>query len=63
MTAQQTDPKAMAAELLLRSPEEVSAKCVELKIAPLKSKLKMIDQIIVKVFGLEACQRAFSNRQ
>lgn len=53
----------MATELLLRSPEEVSAKCAELGITPAKSKMKMIDQIIVNIFGLDACKRAFSNRR
>jgi hypothetical protein len=63
MTTTQTDPKTMATELLLRSPEEVSAKCAELGITPAKSKMKMIDQIIVNIFGLDACKRAFSNRR
>ena len=63
MTATQNNPKAMAAELLMRSPDEISAKCAELGIAPDKSKMKMIDQIIVKVFGLDACKQAFSRRR
>jgi hypothetical protein len=57
------DPKTMATELLLRSPDEVLSKCAELGITPAKSKMKMIDQIIVNIFGLDACKRAFSNRR
>jgi len=62
MTTEQSDPKAMAAKLLLLSKEDVSAKCRELNITPNGNKLKMIDQIIVSVFGLDACKKAFARR-
>jgi hypothetical protein len=63
MNTLQSNPKTMATELLLLSKEAVSAKCVELNIAPSDSKTKMIDQIIVKTFGLDDCKRAFSRRR
>jgi hypothetical protein len=52
----------MAVSLLLLSKEDVAAKCRELNITPAADKFKMIDQIIVGVFGLEACKKAFSRR-
>lgn len=52
----------MAVNLLLLSKEDVAAKCKELNITPVESKLKMIDRIIVSVFGLDACKRAFARR-
>lgn len=47
---------------MLLSPEAVSAKCKELNITPKGDKFKMIDQIIINVFGLDACKKAFSRR-
>jgi len=52
----------MAVNLLLLSKEEVSAKCKELNIAPTGDKFKMIDRIIVRIFGLDACKKAFARR-
>jgi len=52
----------MAVNLLLLSKEAVAAKCKELNIAPVESKFKMIDKIIVTVFGLDACKKAFARR-
>jgi hypothetical protein len=57
MNTQEIDPKAMATNLLLLSKETVAAKCKELNIPPTDSKLKMIDQIIVSTFGLDACKK------
>lgn len=51
----------MAANLLLLSKEEVAAKCRDLNIAPVESKFKMIDRIIVTLFGLNACKKAFAH--
>ena len=62
MKTEQNDPKEMAAALLLLSREDVSAKCRGLNITPTESKSKMIDRIIVSVFGLDACKRAFARR-
>jgi hypothetical protein len=62
MNTQTTDPKTMAAELLLLSPEAVFAKCAELNIPVTGNKVKMIDKIIVAVFGMDACKKAFSRR-
>jgi len=62
MKTEQIDPKAMAADLLLLSREGASAKCRELNITPSGDKMKMIDQIIVSVFGLDACKKSFSRR-
>jgi len=50
----------MALDLLLLSKEAVTAKCKELNIAPTGDKFKMIDQIIVSTFGLDACKKAFA---
>ena len=62
MKTEQNDPKTMSANLLLLSKEAVAIKCKELNITPNDSKFKMIDRIIVSVFGLDACKRAFSRR-
>ena len=45
---------------MLQSTEAVAAKCKELNIQPTEDKFKMIDKIIVSMFGLEACKKAFS---
>jgi len=62
MKTEQIDPKTMATSLLLLSKEEVAAKCKEQNIVATGSKFKMIDRIIVNVFGLDACEKAFSSR-
>jgi hypothetical protein len=62
MKTEQNEPKTVAANLLLLSREDVAAKCKELNITPVESKLKMIDQIIVSLFGLDACKKAFARR-
>jgi hypothetical protein len=62
MNTKELDPKTTAANLLLLSKDEVSMKCKELNITPVDSKLKMIDQIIVRLFGLDACKKAFARR-
>jgi hypothetical protein len=62
MKTEQNEPKTMAANLLLLSREDVAAKCKELNITPVDSTLKMIDQIIVSLFGLDACKKAFARR-
>lgn len=62
MKTEQSEPKIMAANLLLLSREDGAAKCKKLDITPVESKLKMIDQIIVSLFGLDACKRAFARR-
>jgi hypothetical protein len=62
MIQEPSDPKLMAVELLQMSPEEVFAKCRELNIPVTGEKLKMIDKIIVSVFGLDACKQAFGRK-
>jgi hypothetical protein len=62
MNTDQIDPKTMAVNLLLLSKEAVAAKCRELSIVPTDSKFKMIDRIIVRTFGLDACKKAFARR-
>jgi hypothetical protein len=62
MNTKELDPKTMAADLLPLSKADVSAKCKELNITPTDSKFKMIDQIIISVFGLDACKKAFARR-
>jgi hypothetical protein len=60
VNTQEISPKTMALDLLLLSKEAVTAKCKELNIAPTGDKFKMIDQIIVSTFGLDACKKAFA---
>lgn len=62
MKTGEIDPKTMAVSLLLLSKEAVSEKCKELNIPPSDDKFKMIDKIIVSIFGLDACKKAFSRR-
>jgi hypothetical protein len=62
MRANESDLKNMAADLMLLPKEIVAAKCRELNIPPTDDKFKMIDEIIVTTFGIDACKRAFSRR-
>jgi len=50
-------------DLMQLSSEAVFAKCKELNIPVTGDKLKMIDKIIIKTFGLDACKRAFAGRR
>lgn len=49
----------MSVKLLLLSKEDVAAKCKELNIPPTDDKYKMIEKIILAVFGPDACRTAF----
>ena len=62
MKTEPNDPVTMGVSLMLLSKEAVAAKCKELNIQPTGDKFKMIDKIIVSVFGLDACKKAFSRR-
>ena len=53
----------MAAEMLLLSKEEVFARAKELNLPITGDTLKMVDNIIISVFGLEACKNAFARRR
>jgi hypothetical protein len=63
MNTIQTDPKLMAAELLLLSKEEDFARAKELNLPITGDKFKMVDKIIIAIFGLDACKKAFSRRR